>query len=156
MKSLQESLFDKNLATQEMSVFGDLYEPEEIYYGGWVENMKIVGNMFVMSKLKKDIKPISLDNINVYNEFKEELKYLPYVLAKVNELPLEPEFLSNKNNGNYTRYGYALDLDMRPYQKSGNHFLVFTIYVWNYEPQLQISKRYQRGTSSITIKYKRK
>ena len=154
MKSLSESLFDKDLISKDLT-FGDMYEPEEILYSS-TDNLKVIGNMFVGSKLKKDVKPLDLDGVLGYDQFKKLLDYLPYVLGKVAELPLEERFESAKYDGNCVSYEFKMDDMFREYIRRNSAKLSFTMSKWEWEPQLQIRKSTMQGLWGMTIKYRKK
>ena len=94
MKSLKESLFDSDIIEKDLK-FGDMYEPVEVLYPS-TSDIKNISNMFIMSKLKRETHPLSLDGVYGYDQFKKLLDFLPYVLSKIAEMPLEEKFISYK------------------------------------------------------------
>ena len=152
MKSLRESLFDDDLVTKELPTFGDMYKPVEISYSS-TEDIQQVGDSFVLSRLKKDIKPLNLDGIDGYNEFAKQPDYLPCVLSKVNELPQEEKFISAERKCEYSSYDSQLNEMFGKYLKSNSkHSIYFEMTKWNWKPMLQIRK-FGRVLYVVTIKY---
>lgn len=149
-----ESLFDKDLVEKNLT-FGDMYEPICIHHGNNPANIKAIGNMFVISKLKT-IEPMSLDGVPGYDNYKKLLVYLPYVLAKVGELPLEEKFVNTKSDGNYIKYEFKMSDMFREYQRTNGNKLSFTIRIMDWKPTLQICKSTMTGISSILIDYEKK
>ncbi len=155
MKTLAESLFDTKEHIEKDLTFGDVYKPVGIKHGNDPANIKVIGNMFVMSKLKT-IEPMSLDGVPGYDNYKKLLAYLPYVLAKVGELPLEEKFVNTKNDGNYIKYEFKMSDMFREYQRTNGNRLSFTIRIMDWKPTLQIYKSTMTGISSILIDYEKK
>ena len=155
MKTLAESLFDTEKHIEKDLTFGDVYKPICIRHGNDAANIKAIGNMFVMSKLKT-IEPMSLDGVPGYDNYKKLLVYLPYVLAKVGELPLEEKFVNTKDDGNYIKYEFKMSDMFREYQRANGNKLSFTIRIMDWKPTLQIYKSTMTGISSILIDYEKK
>ena len=139
MKTLQESLFDTEKNIEKDLEFGDLYKPIEILYSN-TENLKVIGNMFVMSKLKDGVTPVELNGIDGYDRFKKLLDYLPYVLGKVAELPVEERFESKKSDGNYVSYEFKLDDMFKNVMKANSTRLALYMSKWDWQPELHIIK----------------
>ena len=155
MKTLAESLFDTEKHIKKDLTFGDVYKPIGICHGNDPANIKAIGNMFVMSKLKT-IEPMSLDGVPGYDNYKKLLVYLPYVLAKVGGLPLEEKFVNTKDDGNYIKYEFEMSDMFREYQRTNGNKLSFTIRIMDWKPTLQIYKSTMTGISSILIDYEKK
>jgi hypothetical protein len=165
MKTLVESLFDTENNIEKDLTFGDIYKPVDIKFSRSLD-AEAIGNMFVMSKLK-NIKPLSLDGIRSYDNFKRWFPYLPYVLAKVAELPLDEKFMNTRIDANNINYEFKLEKMFREYQRAHNtnvyakrsdsfSKLSFTMMTFDYKPSLQIRKTTNKGILSITIEYDRK
>ena len=154
MKTLKESLFDKDLVEREIN-FGGTYVPVEILFSS-TENCKQIGDSLNISKLKKDANPLSLNGVDGYDQYEKYLTYLPYVLAKVAKLPLEDKFESVKTDMQYNSYCWKLTKMFRDYQKSIKNPLIFIMMKWDGTPILQIRKTHGYGLIYITIKYKQK
>jgi len=154
MKSLSESLFDKDIIEKDLK-FGDMYEPVEVSYPS-TNDIKIISNMFVMSKLKRETHPLSLDGVYGYDQFKKLLDFLPYVLSKIAEMPLEEKFISTKTDGNYISYEFLMKDMFKNCIRTNSSGLYFTMMIYDWKPILQIRKSNMRGLTTITIKYNKK
>ena len=152
MKTLKESLFDKDLIKRKAPTFGDLYKPIEVMTPS-TNDIKAIGNMFIMSKLKKDSTPLDLNGVYGYDQFKKLYDYLPYVLGKIAELPYEEEFMNTKSDGNYLSYKWKLDDMMSEYQRSNGVKLEFSVMIANWKPLIQICKSNMQGIWTVAIKY---
>ena len=100
MKTLVESLFDKDLVQKNLPVFGDLFEVEKIRLAGTREALgsgdeEIHGRIMKgldAKRLKHDIKPINLMGVpGYYNVTLEELQYLLAAVANITILPSDQE-----------------------------------------------------------------
>ena len=157
MKSLKESLFDSDIIEKDLK-FGDMYEPVEVLYPS-TSDIKNISNMFVMSKLKKETHPLSLDGVYGYDQFKKLLDFLPYVLSKIAEMPLEEKFISTKTDGNYINYEFLMKKMFKNYIRNiRTNFtgLYFTMMIYDWKPMLQIRKSNMQGLATISIKYNKK
>ena len=152
MKTLRESLFDKDLIKRKPATFGDLYKPVKILYRG-TEDLEVIGNMFVMSKLKNNTTPLELDGIAGYDRFKKLLDYLPYVLSKVAELPIDERFESIKTDGNYVGYEFKLDDMFKNTLRSNSTKLGIYMSKSDWQPELHILKSNWQGSWGMIIKY---
>ena len=99
MKSLAESIFDKENVTKELT-FGDKFKPCYINVfenGAWLPLDKIA-NMFVMSKLKKAGDPMNIDHLMRYNDWgsKKGKEALELIIGLVATLPLKQEVIEKE------------------------------------------------------------
>ena len=158
MKTLQESLFDDKLIEKDIT-FGDIYKPVAVFYRD-IQNVQAIGNMFVLSKLK-NIKPLSSNELSLngivgYSDRIKLFNYLPYVLAKIAELPIEERFETAKQDGNYIPYEFAMEKMFKDCIRSNSTGLYFTMSKYNWDPELCIRKSTMNGMWQIVIKYEKK
>ena len=93
MKSLTESLFDKDLTSKDIK-FGDKFKPVVVY--GLQHGATPIFNMFVMSKLKKAAPyKVDLSDVMGCQEFDKLREPLEYILSIVAELPLKEKFITH-------------------------------------------------------------
>ena len=154
MKSLQESLFDTEKHIEKDLTFGDVYKPIEILYPS-TKDIQVIGNAFTMSKLKT-VKPLSLDNVDGYKQFDKLLDFLPYVLGKVAELPLEEKFIATKMDSNYISYEFKMSNMFNNYQRPSSAIVRFSMMIVDWKPILQIFKSDKSGLKTVSIKYGKK
>ena len=92
MRSLKESLFDKDIVTRDIPMFGDLFEVSSISYPNCPREysgasaLKLIMSNFNEQKLKRDIKPLNLSKVEGYYE--DPLDLLRYILALINQMPV--------------------------------------------------------------------
>ena len=157
MKTLVESLFDKDLIKRKL-VFGDLYKPTNIMYGSRIDLTEI-GDMFNMSKLKKDVEPINLDNVAWYgaNSRGDKGKFLEYVLAKVNTSHPDVKFIEATQYDRAKINGELEDLFKKyietPTGNSENHSIEFDMSKSKDRPLLHIFKSTPTDYYQILIEY---
>ena len=86
MKSLKESLFDRDLV-EKAPTFGDMYKPVSIYYDFDVDTIKLIGKEFSLSKLKKNCSPtnINLEELGCYWGSKTYFEFMPYLLTRIDK-----------------------------------------------------------------------
>ena len=91
MKTLQESLFDKDIVTKDLT-FGDLYEPVSISSYGIAHAGEVytdIANVFIESKLKKSATPMDVTKLPGVEIFcsKRGKEAMSYIIGIVMELP---------------------------------------------------------------------
>ena len=95
MKTLVESLFDRDLVEKNLPVFGNLYKVKEIRLAGTRRGIgmgaekcySLLMSNFNEEKLKKDIKPLDLSKVQGYDKNLDELQYLLALIANITVLP---------------------------------------------------------------------
>ena len=104
MKSLVESLFDKDLIKRKVPSFGDYYEFEHfgfqdnnVYYTDKTPYNSMFSH-FKLADLKKNYKPADISKARYgsvwspidYNEIKTHLKPLEYIVSLINSIEIPP------------------------------------------------------------------
>ena len=115
MKSLHESLFDKDLTSRNLPYFGEMYEVVRVnlinydyIHGGFLakqeEFLSWLKNTVRLPMLKKDFKPVKIDNKKAPVEYKEHMydglranqeicEIAGYIVSLVNLIPVDEKMI---------------------------------------------------------------
>ncbi len=169
MKSLVESLFDRDIVEKDIKI-GDQYKP----IGIWIENgvsssrpvkdeIKGISNMFMKPKLKS-IAPYIMSNNDIADLMSPTQKqlasladFLQYIIPVILKLPLKKEF--TEDNSYVSTYVYSEEL---------NNLFEKTVIRHSYDRSLNmeinkrldkifltIRRKHESGIGSITVTFEK-
>ena len=157
MKSLSESLFDKDLVQKDLPTFGDVYKPVRVSSTNSDYPYKKIANMFVGSKLKNTAKPLSLSDVNGFTSYPSDSKsreIIELIAGMVADIPLTDEMIGDKH--------WALDekeknklfapLVRQPYWRNGIYINLSNSFTG---VSLEIIRSSRIEFTQITIKYEK-
>ena len=150
MKSLSESLFDRDLIGKDIK-FGDIYEPYWITSTTSDSPFKKITNMFNMGKLRKAYKPLNLSNVKRNGHYDESyIEVIELIVGAVSNMPLKEKI------------DYDKDIDKlfesfarSPYWKRGITILMGESSRFNIV-SLYITRSNMSEYTNITINFKKK
>ena len=138
MKSLQESLFDKDITSKNLPYFGEMYEVvrvnlinDDYNHGGFLakqeEFLSWLKNTVRLPMLKKDFKPVKIDNKKAPVEYVENMydglrangeicEIAGYIVDLVNRIPIDEKMI--KEYPGFPVSSSTLNEKFKPYLRS--------------------------------------
>ena len=153
MKSLQESLFDKDLAEKDLK-FGDVYKPKYVTCTDGRDGFKIIENMFSMGKLRKAGKRLDLSRCVSSYTNTNHIEVIELIAGIFAEFPLwDIDFL-----GNYGKYSKKIEEVFKPLARPplwGRSIYITISRPYGNDVELAINKSNMTESVRVTIKYEK-